>query len=755
MPAGPHRHTADGPASWPAGSGWRSKPSPGPVSPTRPAPTSRLHRRFGRRPALAVVGVVVLVGAFPLSTAGSLLATISPAGAYPLPGRTLLVSLAADGGEADRSSGEPAISADGRVVAFTSFATNLVEGDTNGHVDVFVRDLSTGLTERVSVSTEGAQGTADSYEPALSADGRFVAFTSLAPNLVSDDPGGGVFVHDRATGTTTRVSVSLSGPNPLASHPAISADGRFVAFDSGSGDLVTGDTNNLSDVFVRDLVAKTTERVSVASDGAEGPTTSEDPSISADGRFVAFTSANPNFDHEDRNSIVNDVFVHDRSTGKTRIASLATDGTSGNGSCFSAALSGNGRYVAFWGDVTNFVPNDSGTGLQMYVRDLVTEVTEKVSVGTHGEEGDGWAWATPAISFDGRYVAFRSGSANLVPDDTNSLFDMFVRDRLLGATERVSVASDGVESDGDSYGIALSADGRRAAFASAGSLGHQLDQVASNVFVRDRGPGIGVGGLSASPADGAVSVSGWARLAGAVLISSRDLYLGGVVRAIGAELTQARLAYRPEGGDLLVWLEVPVIPGVRAPGVAGLGRYRSVGGLPTILYGLEFSSGGVRYEVRSLRVAAAAVPPAAPYFGLYRCDPSCVESATLSGGFATTGNEIVFSIPLSAIGASEGETLTGLRAFTATGEAATGSIRQWDEVVMGNATIPVSSVALGLAPSGTPEAQVAFSAPAALSSGAFSGTIETTDRGPGNYDLWARACLGSSCGATTVSVSLS
>src|SRR5262249_13443691 len=200
------------------------------------------------------------------------------------------VSVASDGTQANDRSGFPALSADGRVVAFESLATNLVPRDTNRDWDVFVHDRQTGMTERVSVASDGAQANGPSTWVSLSADGRVVAFRSRASNLVPGDTNGtyDIFVHDRQTGMTERVSVASDGAqaNGPSSFLALSADGRVVAFESRANNLVPGDTNGPADVFVHDRQTGVTERVSVASDGTEGDNVSRSPALSADGRFV-------------------------------------------------------------------------------------------------------------------------------------------------------------------------------------------------------------------------------------------------------------------------------------------------------------------------------------------------------------------------------------------------------------------------------------------------------------------------------------
>src|SRR5438132_1318959 len=255
------------------------------------------------------------------------------------------VSVTSGGTEGNGASLGSALSADGRFVAFDSAATDLVAGDTNGVSDVFVHDRQTGTTERVSVASGGAQGNGSSgligfaFPPALSADGRFIAFVSFATNLVASDTNGAtdVFVHDRQTGTTARVSVACGGGTQgnrnsggFFVFPALSVDGRLVAFQSDATNLVVRDTNGATDVFVHDRQTGTTERVSVASGGSQGDSFSAGPVLSADGRFVAFHDTATNLVARDTNGAT-DVFVHDRQTGPTERATCAPGRPDGDG----------------------------------------------------------------------------------------------------------------------------------------------------------------------------------------------------------------------------------------------------------------------------------------------------------------------------------------------------------------------------------------------------------------------------------------
>jgi Tol biopolymer transport system component len=347
---------------------------------------------------------------------------------------TSLVSATSSGVPGAASSYAPAISADGRFVAFQSDASNLVAGDTNDSPDIFVHDFRTGQTTRVSVDSNGAQANGGSLGPSISADGRFVAFWSSARNLVRGDSNGSgdVFVHDMCSGSTTRVDVGSLGNetnNASGDAPAISADGRYVAFDSHASNLVLGDTNGAADIFVHDLRSGTTTRVSVDSSGVQaGGGGSYFPSISADGRFVAFQSYAYTLVPGDTNDAT-DVFVHDRRTGVTKRISVDSAGAEGNGSSVRPSISADGRYVAFISFASNLVPGDTNEVNDVFVHDLRTGVTTRASVGFSGVQANGDSFGSaPSISADGRRVAFGSGATNLVAGDTNGVSDTFVRD---------------------------------------------------------------------------------------------------------------------------------------------------------------------------------------------------------------------------------------------------------------------------------------------------------------------------------------
>jgi Tol biopolymer transport system component len=343
--------------------------------------------------------------------------------------------------QANGNSFQPAISADGRFVAFASHASNLVAGDTNNARDVFVRDLVAQLTQRVSVGPAGQQANGVSANPAISENGRFVTFWSLAFNLVPGDTNAtyDVFVRDRKLQVTQRISVGPGGQqaNAESFEPAISAHGRFVAFYSYASNLVAGDTNNNYDVFVRDRKLQVTRRISVGPAGQQANDDSREPVISAHGRFVAFESVASNLVAGDTNNRF-DVFVRDRKAQVTRLVSVGPAGQQANGNSFQSAISADGRFVTFFSDASNLVAGDTNNAYDVFVRDRKLQVTRRISVGPGGQQANDGSVA-PAISADGRYVAFRSYASNLVAGDTNGATDVFVRDRVAQVTRRVSV----------------------------------------------------------------------------------------------------------------------------------------------------------------------------------------------------------------------------------------------------------------------------------------------------------------------------
>jgi Tol biopolymer transport system component len=374
---------------------------------------------------------------------------------FAAPPSTFRASVSSGGAAANSFSFESTLSGNGRFVAFVSDASNLVSGDTNGFQDIFVYDLKTGETKRISVNSSGAESNHDSYTPAFSANGRYVAFTSGASNLVPGDGNGAedIFLHDLKSGTTQLVSLSSEGAasNNFSSDPVLAAKGRLVVFSSYASNLVPGDTNGVTDIFIRDLKAGTTKRISVDSSGNEGNGYSASPAFSANGRFVAFMSAATNLVPGDTNGF-EDVFVHDLKTGITERVSVSSTGE-------EASISG-------------YDPMDYCAGA--------------------------WFWiysGSPSISADGRFVAFDSDACNLVEEDTNTGFysvgydypgtDIFIHDRKTGETKLVSVDNSGAQL-GLSYDPSISSNGRFVTFTSL--YGGELNlyyYVTTNIVVHD------------------------------------------------------------------------------------------------------------------------------------------------------------------------------------------------------------------------------------------------------------------------------
>jgi hypothetical protein len=340
------------------------------------------------------------------------------------------VSVSSSGTQGNQFSGSSAaaVSGDGRIVAFVSLATNLVSGDTNGLPDAFVYDRLTRQTARVSVSSSGAQANGLSAALAVSGNGRYVALVSAASNLVSGDSNNqlDVFVRDRQTNQTSRVSVSSSGAqaNGASVTAAINGDGRYVAFSSSASNLVSGDTNTNSDVFVRDRQTNQTTRVSIATGGGQANGASLFPALSADGRYVAFTSWATNLVPGDTNGKA-DIFVHDRQTGQTTRVSVTSAGVQASGDSLVPSLSADGRFVTYSSSAATLVAGDTNNKSDVFVHDRQTGQTARASVRFDGSQANGDS-LIPALSGDGQTIVFISTATNLITGDTNGNADVYV-----------------------------------------------------------------------------------------------------------------------------------------------------------------------------------------------------------------------------------------------------------------------------------------------------------------------------------------
>lgn len=398
------------------------------------------------------------------------------------------VSLSASGAQASNGSSAPSLSGDGRFVAFESFATDLVPGSTGGQV--FVKDRVLGAIERVSVAGDGTPGNARSSAASISEFARYVAFTSNASNLVAGDTNrvADVFVRDRTSGTTTLVSRSTAGTlgNGDSTAGVISGSGRWVVFESTASNLVTGDLPGTADVFLHDRNNGTTTRVSIGSGGVQPNGPSFGASISDDGRLIAFLSDASNLVAGDTNGVT-DLFVRDRVAGTTTRVSLASDGTPTDQPILEAAISGDGSAIAFWTEASNLVAGDTNGSWDVFVRDLVTGTTTRVSVADGGIQAEGYS-LDAAISDDGRTIAFRSDATNLAPVGVSGdHWDLFVHDRTTGTTRLAVTGLGATPPAGDLDDAALSGDGTALAFTSgAANLVADDTNGAADVFAQDR-----------------------------------------------------------------------------------------------------------------------------------------------------------------------------------------------------------------------------------------------------------------------------
>jgi Tol biopolymer transport system component len=425
------------------------------------------------------------------ATVGVLIAIMWPGTALAAPvGAPVAVDQTIDGSRPnDRARGDTAVSADGRYVAFDSFASNIVAGDTNGWLDVFVRDTVAGTTTLVSVSSTGVQGNHPSMEPAISADGRYVVFSSSASNLVPDDSNDAldVFVRDLQAGTTTRVSVSAAGKQGRwrddSEKPAISADGRYVGFESDA-QLVPADTDYIRDIYVYDLLTGTPERISQAVNGQPGNSDNfwAHTRLSAHGDYVVWASAASNLVSGDTNG-KKDVFVRDRRAQRTTIVSVAADGLQGDDLSEQPAISGDARYVAFSTVATNLGDATQDWGRRLYVKSLETGELTREDRTAAGSFVDG---TEPQLSADGRYLAMTAFSRTA--EGRSGSTNVYVRDRQTGTLTPASHGVDGTPAKRTCLDVALSADGRHVTFDSDdGSLGAGDTDGTDNIFVTDLG----------------------------------------------------------------------------------------------------------------------------------------------------------------------------------------------------------------------------------------------------------------------------
>jgi Tol biopolymer transport system component len=471
--------------------------------------------------AAILAGDVASAGSVPITVANGNLTsnaitftiTSPPVGG----GQIMLISVATDGSAGNGDSfSTPAVTPDARFVAFQSDATNLVTGAASGFSDIYVRDTCIGAaagcqptTTRVSVNSNGALADGNSRRPSISANGRYVAFDSSATNLVPNDMNGtqgpltglaDIFVRDTCLGAagpctpvTVRVSVDSAGTeaNNDSRRPSVSADGRYVVFNSAATNLISGDTNGFGDLFLRDTCigaaagcVPSTSRISLANDGSQANGASGLQAASPDMRFVAFFTTASNLVLGDTNGL-SDYFVRDTcingpagcAPGTIRV-SIANDGSQANGlGDLEPTLSADGRWVAFTSHATNLVPGDTNSRADIFVRDTCTghvgcaASTFRASVASDGSQANSGSEA-PSMSTTGRFVAFSSLATNLMAGGTTTLKSIFVRDTCLGVTGCVPTtvlvgrSATGAQDNGVSEFPAITADGRWVAFLS-------------------------------------------------------------------------------------------------------------------------------------------------------------------------------------------------------------------------------------------------------------------------------------------------
>jgi hypothetical protein len=576
-------------------------------------------------------------------------------------------------------SWDPDISSDGRYTTFTSAAMDLIPGDTNLAPDIFKFDRATATVKRVSVDSRGTEADGLSYGASINASGRYVSFTSLGSNLVAEDTNQGydVFVHDLRSKDTIRVSVSSKGQEPAygscdqlasvldpvvaqctGSHDilsSINSTGRYVAFDNYAANLVDDDTNQIEDVFVRDLKSQRTSRVSVGSGGSQaecGPTQPA-PTCQIQSKLSPFYLTSV-------------------------LSSLPA----------SNMISANGRYVAFLSDTPNLVPNSSGYLVALYVYDRHTKRTERVSVDNVGGKDVGHVYFG-AFSPGGRYATFTNDAHNIsdpsMDEDEGELGgeQLYVHDRKTGSLQFLTLNSQGelgqaCNGNPGSHGNVTYSDitpsGQYAVFASCDTNlgGPKIDpgDMSFHIFARDRGTELGVGGFGGSPPPSneppgdRVCVTPDLCIPPGTAASSSDATkdLNGFLTEQGANLYGASLAYRSESEDLFAAIELEHMPQV-------------LPGLSPIFYGLRFEVEGKSYEVRATSFLGGT-------FGLFDVSHSAIGTkvADLHGGYGTTGMRVVFSLPLAEIGLEGGGKLKDVEAFAAFGSYMTGPARVLDRV---------------------------------------------------------------------------
>lgn len=422
-------------------------------------------------------------------------------------GITSRVSISSGGVEGDGESHAAALSDDGRYVAFASVASNLDDliVDSDGVSDIFIRDRETGTTELVSVPVGGVQEDGSSVNPSIGSKGQLVAFESAV--IIGSESRSNIFVRDRLAGMTERITSALDGGNVNGSShtPAISLDGRYVVFESVASNLVSvDDTNGFSDIYIHD---RNTGKTGVITAGAVMPNgASYSPVISNYGAFVAFSSDATNFVYGDDNGNA-DVFVYERSLNALTRVSIDTQGNDLGGDAENPSISGNGRFVAFELHYVDPLTDERTGSSAIFIRDLLTGLTARVMA-----EGEAYAgnMRAPKVSFDGRFITFEHYVSG--PGGAGSgYWDVSALDRELGSVRRLALDNNGMAANADSFGAVPSQDGSVFAFSShAGNLTAPPgtdNNLVSDVFIRKVQSPIEVSKLLLSPVNPTVLAS--------------------------------------------------------------------------------------------------------------------------------------------------------------------------------------------------------------------------------------------------------
>lgn len=562
------------------------------------------------------------------------LVTVVLVGSHAVAQSTTRVSVGLNG-EPNGESADPRISRSARVIVFSSTASNLVPGDTNGVRDVFWLDRYAGLITRISVAPSGVEADGWSGGPDITPDGRHAVFFSHASNLVAGDQDGvaDVFHLDLLAGTLERISINAAGqePDADAEFPAISDDGRYIAFHSACSNLVPGDNNARVDIFVKDRATGQIERVSVATDGSQGNGSSVAPSISADGRFVAFSSHSTNLV---QSPVITtwSIFVHDRQTGITSLASVGMGHTAPDNLSLDSTFSPDGSLLAFTSLASNLVPGDTNLSADVFVLDRNGGTTSRVSLTSTGSQMNGTAGGRMSFTEDGGIIVF-AGNAALDPPDSNGVEDVFVHDLVTGSTRRVSLTTAGTEGNGASYIATVSRDGRFVAFQ---SLATNLVSGDSNgtwdVFLRDLGAappyqfcyGDGIGGTSCPCGNNGAASHGCANAAnaaGALLTTTGTttpdtvaLTCTGMPASVSSIFLKADATSSIPAvfGDGLRCIDGQIIRLGLRQAVSGVSAYPGPSNLPVSVRGMTPPSSGLigYYQVYYRNAMAAFCPPA-------------------------------------------------------------------------------------------------------------------------------------------------